>query len=224
MYIYTHLVTASQMEPVLRPADRHAYYLGAIVPDLRYMAGIPRDGTHLPLRDIAAWLERYPHLHDFILGYLVHCALDELEIRQVVFRKLPLAPVQSLMRRKLAHTLLETYYIDHTVVTICLPEYGNEILDRLGLTEPLVCEFTGWLNRFLREPSFEMELEFLREALFSSGNPRFRRLMGPLLAFQRSPTLKRLLWLSFDPPYFEAAISRYLLSDEDVGSYIKIRA
>ncbi len=221
MYTYTHLVIASQVETALKPEDRRAYYLGAIVPDFRYLAGMPRDRTHLPLPQIAAWFQRYPHLHSFTQGYLVHCALDELEVRPIVFRKPPLGPVSGLMRLKLAHTLLETYYIENTALKISLPESGNEALEELGIAEPLVQKFTGWLNQFLREPSFENELEFLKDALLTIGNPRFRWLLGPLLAFQRSRTLKNLLLYSFDPPYFEDAANRYLLSDEGIGKYIR---
>ncbi len=222
MYIYTHLVVASQVETVLQPLDRQAYFLGASVPDLRYLAGMPRDRTHLPLAQIAGWFERYPHLQSFILGYLVHCTLDELKVRKLVFRKLPLAPFRPWMRMKLAHTLLETYYLENTVLKVSLPECGNEVLAELGIGEELVQTFSAWINCFLREPSFEAEIEFLREALLSNSNPRFRRLMGPLLAFQRSRRLKDLLWRSFDPPYFEAGIARYLLSNEGVGKYFQI--
>ncbi len=220
MYIYTHLVVASQVEPVLKPPDRQAYYLGAVVPDFRYMAGLPRSRTHLPLAEIAAWFARYPDLHSFILGYLVHCALDELHARSILVRKPPLAYARPLIRLKMAHTLLETHYIENTILMISLPEHGNPILEGLGIGEPLVQKFSGWVNHFLQAPSFESELAFLNEALEAVGNPRFRRLMGPLLAFQRNQRLKNWLLGSLDPPYFEAAVTRYLLSQEGVGRYL----
>ncbi len=220
MYIYTHLVIASQIETVLKPVDRPAYYLGAVVPDFRYLAGLPRDQTHLPLAEIAAWFERYPDLRSFILGYLVHCALDELRTRSIVFRKPPLVFVRPLMRLKMAHTLLETHYIENTVLTIRLPEQGNSILEGLGIDDPLVQKFSGWLNRFLEAPSFESEAVFLNDALLAVGNSRFQRLMGPLLAFQQSRWFKDWLLRSLDPPYFEAAVTRYLLSDQGVGKYL----
>lgn len=225
MYIYTHFVVAGQVEAALQPQSREQYYLGAIVPDFRYLAGMPRDHTHRPLPEIAAWLPRYPHLRSFILGYLVHCALDELEVRPLVFRRYPLRPVRRLMRLKLAHTLLETHYIENAQVTAVLPETGNELLDELGIPRQLVRRSAQWINSFLRAPSFEAEIDFLKDALLSSGNPRFKRYLGPLLALQRSRLLKELLWKSFDPVFFQATMASYLLSGQDVaGRWVRFAA
>ncbi len=64
---------------------------------MRYLAGLPRQQTHLPRAAIRAWLPAYPALHSFILGYQVHCLLDEIDLARVVGRAFPFNLLRALL-------------------------------------------------------------------------------------------------------------------------------
>ena len=74
---YSHYFLAAKLAPILKPGDPAAYHWGAIVPDIRYLAKIRRADTHLEQDRIREMAARYPHLSSFLLGYQVHCLIDE---------------------------------------------------------------------------------------------------------------------------------------------------
>lgn len=43
MLVLSHLAVAATLAPGLALRDPAAYYLGAIIPDVRYVAGLPRE-------------------------------------------------------------------------------------------------------------------------------------------------------------------------------------
>ena len=51
MLLYTHVVTALKVKSLLSLDidDLGSYLLGAILPDTRYLAGLPRGKTHLEM-------------------------------------------------------------------------------------------------------------------------------------------------------------------------------
>jgi len=83
MLFYAHLCLAKlALErggiPIRNPGDISQYYLGAALPDIRYISGQPRDQTHPAAQDFLK-LHHPPELYAFCFGYLVHLVIDELE-------------------------------------------------------------------------------------------------------------------------------------------------
>lgn len=86
---YSHLVIAAKLEALVNPKDVQEYYWGAIAPDIRYLAAMQRQQTHIPSQRIVDFISQYPHLKSFLQGYLVHCIIDEIELDQIFSPNLP---------------------------------------------------------------------------------------------------------------------------------------
>lgn len=104
---YSHLVIASKLEPLVNPENAQEYYWGAIAPDIRYLAAMPRKQTHVPCQRIVGFISQYPHLKSFLQGYLVHCLSDEIDLGQVFFRHFPFSILRSKMSRQRMAVILE---------------------------------------------------------------------------------------------------------------------
>ncbi len=62
---YSHYLLASKIAPFIKPVCLEAYYLGSIIPDVRYLAGMRRDQTHISQAQIREYLISYPNLDFF---------------------------------------------------------------------------------------------------------------------------------------------------------------
>lgn len=159
MLIYSHLVVASILEPYIKPRKIEEYYLGSIAPDIRYFAAIPRTQTHIAIDQIIKFAEQYPHLSSFVLGYLVHCASENLPVetglREAVLGQFPFSwsAVQQKIPKNFVSILLAFYHLENYHPTIHISENGNEMLRQLGIHDETVHVFTRRFNRFLNEPS-----------------------------------------------------------------------
>src|SRR6185503_5322806 len=104
---YSHLVIASKVEALVDPENAQEYYWGAIAPDIRYLAAMPRNQTHLPSQRIVGFMSRFPHLKSFLQGYLVHCLSDEIELGEVFFQHFPFSILKSKMSHQQLAVILE---------------------------------------------------------------------------------------------------------------------
>lgn len=192
MNLYSHLVTASRVEARLHPGNLEAYYLGAIIPDIRYYCGLPRRQTHLPLERIAGFVAAYPHLESFALGYMVHCALDRLDLNKFLYR-FPLHAIRKRLPSQFAPVLLEYYYLETSAVSQRISEAGNEMLDDLGIGREDAAAFARQLNRFLAAPSFEVGLQ-VGQDLGLLHNPGIESYLRVAQTIHRHWALRKLLF------------------------------
>lgn len=162
MHIYTHLVLAHALLPHLKPPDEPAYYLGAIIPDIRYLAGARRRQTHLTAIQLLAYRQRYPHLESFLLGYLVHCEIDLIDLSRALFGQTPLRLLKPLHRLQLAGVLIESHFLEQDHIEVRLADDSNEMLTELGIQPQQVRMFAQGARRFLENPSFRAELAALQ--------------------------------------------------------------
>ena len=95
---YSHIVIASKVEQQVAPVNASEYYWGAIAPDIRYLAGIPRHQTHISHQAIVVLIAQYPHLKSFLQGYLVHCLSDEIPLGEIFYQHLPFSILGCLPR------------------------------------------------------------------------------------------------------------------------------
>ncbi len=115
MNFYSHIVLASNLEEQLRPENSKEYYLGTVVPDIRYLYGWRRQHTHLPMERIAEFAAQYPHLESFLLGYQVHCIIDEFDSADQVLR-FPANLMMKRLPRQFLPMLVESFYLMHRAV------------------------------------------------------------------------------------------------------------
>jgi hypothetical protein len=132
---YSHLVIASKLIQQIVPEYPPEYYWGAVAPDIRYLSAVPRDQTHLPAREILAFLIRYPHQRSFLQGYLVHCLSDEFPIEDVFFAHVPFSAIKGRLSRHHLAVILELFNFKHSRTNIQVSGVYNEVLHKIGLKE-----------------------------------------------------------------------------------------
>jgi hypothetical protein len=193
MHIYTHLVLAGELEYYLRPDDPAAYYLGSIIPDVRYLNGIPRQQTHLNPKEILAYQERYPHLRSFLSGMLVHCEIDLLDLTRVLFERTSLRWLGKMHQLQLAGVLIESYFLEEARFNPPIGLENNDMMKELGIEAESVYQFAAGVRQFLLAPSFQSELAALQDARILA-NRRVRAYIRLIKAFERSRWLRKILF------------------------------
>ncbi len=131
---YSHYFLASRLEARLCPEQAAEYYWGAVAPDIRYLAHMRRDQTHLAPEVLAELPQRYPHLASFVLGYQVHCRLDQIDVAQWVSRAFPLRWMGKQLSAQRATMLVEIFFLRQGVAGMALSGRHNELLEDLGVT------------------------------------------------------------------------------------------
>lgn len=60
MNLYAHAILANELLPLARPANAAEFIWGSVALDIRYLAAMRWETTHLPNKEIASLLSRYP--------------------------------------------------------------------------------------------------------------------------------------------------------------------
>ncbi len=166
---------------------------------MRYLAGVRRQQTHLPREAVRAWHAAYPHLRDFILGYQVHCLLDEIDLAGVVGRAFPLN-LLVLLRGKgfsshQAAALVELYYLQTPAPPEPVSGEHNAILDSLGITAGHSAAMASALREYLAAPSFQSALRAFQQ-MGLAADARIERYIRPAQVLEKRPALRALLLLA----------------------------
>ena len=191
---YSHIVVASKLESLVDPKDNQEYYWGAIAPDIRYLAGMQREQTHVPPEKILGFMSQYPHLKAFLQGYLVHCLCDEIELRRVFFQHFPFSILKSRMSHQQVAILLELYYFENERVNRTLSESHNEVLSQLGLSATQSTKLSKTISQYARSSSFESRITDLARLLGLENDRRIDKYMSAAKRFQNNRLLKNGLF------------------------------
>lgn len=191
MNLYSHAVLAWQLQNLVQPNNPDDYLWGAVAPDIRYLAGMRRQTTHLPDTEISIWFSRYPDYASFIQGYRVHCMLDAIDTARVLGRVAPFSWVQWLRRKPFGQqqtaAVIELYYHRRFPQGLRLVGGHNPVLADLGVAAEQSRKFSSVLASYLSSPSFETALEsFTRLGLVDDGRIQkyvraYRSIQNPLL-------------------------------------------
>lgn len=191
---YSHIVVASKLEFLVDPKDKHEYYWGAIAPDIRYLAAMQREQTHIPPETINGFMSQYPHLQSFLQGYLVHCLCDEIELRRVFFQHFPFSILKSRMSHQQVAILLELYYFENERVNKKLSGSHNEVLRQLGLSEMQSTKLSQTISQYARSSSFASRITDLAHLLGLENDSRIDKYMSAAKRFQNNQLLKNGLF------------------------------
>jgi hypothetical protein len=206
MHLYSHLVIAHAMLAECQPVDLAEYYWGAVAPDIRYLAGLRRRATHLPVEMVRAWSGQRPALRDFALGYLVHILSDERDGAGALYDPIPLRAVRRRLPRPLAAVLLEAAYAERVRLEVGLSGTYNPILAELGVPEAAAAPFAAVARRYAAAPSFAAAMSMLGELGLAPGGE------GHALPARKQTQLARYLriahWLEGHPRVRQALIER----------------
>jgi hypothetical protein len=202
MFIYTHIALAAELEKYLQPVDLAAYYLGAVIPDVRYLTGIRRNKTHLTGVEIMALMQRFPHLESFLLGYLIHCEIDLIDLTRLLFAASPLRLLNSLRQLQLAGIFMENHYLQHVSISPPLSFESNEMLEETGIRADHVHQFAQSAANFLAAPSLQAEFRALYDQRQQS-KTKARLYLRLIQAFEINPRLWNIIFKGI--PAAEAA-------------------
>lgn len=191
---YSHLVIAAHFEERFQPSSRAEYYWGAIAPDARYPAGLPREQTHLPPAQIRAAMVQHPQLGSFLQGYLVHCQADRVRVEEVFGRHVPFSWLKARFSRQQLTVLLELYLFEHEKIAPPISGSGNAFLQQLGLDEAVCVRFAGAIDGALASPSPRDFLPELVHALGLENHAQMETYLTALDKFERRKLLKKMLF------------------------------
>lgn len=187
---YSHIVVASKLETLVNPVDVQEYYWGTIVPDIRYLAAIPRQQTHIPLEKIIGFISQYPHLKSFLQGYLLHCLSDEIELGQVFFKHFPFSILKSKLSRHRMSIILDLYYFENERVNKNLSGTHNEILSELGLSEMQSAKFSQSISQYVMASSFDERVTYLVRLLDAENNSQIDKYMAAIKKINQNWLIK----------------------------------
>lgn len=194
MNLYSHLVLARTVEPILCPEDPAEYYWGAIIPDIRYLAGMPRSQTHLPLEEIDRLMHRFTHLRDFLLGFRAHCLIDKIDVSTAVGGQFPLSLARARFSPQMLTMMVEYYYVRTGRFAQLVSGKYNDALISLGIEPDQCAAFAGAANQYIASPTFNTALDAFKN-LGMIDNRRIDRYIQGARRIESSALIKPvLLW------------------------------
>jgi hypothetical protein len=159
---YTHYTLALKLITLFEPADPDEFIWGSLVPDIRYLAGLPREQTHFSPDQLQGLLQNYPDLKSFLQGYQLHCFLDLIDVTQVVSQVFPYNFIRQVLRRKLSQPqisiLIELYYLETAPKNpphkLDLKKHYNEVLAKIGVCPSQADTFYLAMQEYISAPDF----------------------------------------------------------------------
>ncbi len=184
MLLYTHIIIARKVSDILglELKNSEAYLLGAILPDIRYLAGLPREQTHLPLEQFVTIARQCPASErDLLTGYLVHLIADEFAQENLGVMMFPLLP--GSMRRQIKvgvlNIMLEIGYRRQTCGALLFGREAGCLGRHLALPEEQVVGMVDRVEGYLSNPSLEQTMKTLgSSSLNANRNIRFYLRVG----------------------------------------------
>jgi hypothetical protein len=191
---YSHLHIAAQLENDIRPTKPAEYYWGAVAPDVRYTAGVPRTQMHPSPRNILAFREKYPHLESFVQGYLVHCLTDLVDLKELFAQRILFRPVMKRVAGPFLPVLVETYSIERKRLKVEIDSQPNEMLRDLGIADAASEKFAGIIRDYTSAQTAEAAFELILSLNMEKRGANVEKYMDAARAFARNPIIKPLLF------------------------------
>jgi hypothetical protein len=193
---YSHIFLAAKLETCIQPDDLAQYYWGAIFPDIRYLAGMRRDQTHVSIEKIRAWQTHYPQLGSFLQGYQVHCLLDLIDIVSVVSKAFPFNTLRLILRRTLTNhqmaVLVELNFLRAARIEQFLSGSQNEITDLLQIKPAQIEAFSSGMRDYLGNPSMDTAISTYQR-LGMIDDMRIKKYMHAALTLNKNKLLLNTL-------------------------------
>ena len=210
---YSHYLLASKIAPFIKPDRLEAYYLGAIIPDVRHLAGMRRDQTHISQAQIQKYLAAYPNLESFLRGYQVHCLIDEIDIAKVASAAFPFNLLEWVLHKNLSQqqifVLVELFFMQSTHMDWQIKEKHNEILTGLGITPAQTETYLNAMKAYLPSPSFETALSCFQKIGYMKSS-RSEKYLQAYQSLERNRILKALLLMGIKNANLDRVVVNYV--------------
>ncbi|TDI94592.1 MAG: hypothetical protein E2O76_15185 [Caldithrix sp.] len=205
MLFYTHLCLAKLVlqrfrldYSIIQDSQSEAeYYLGSILPDIRYFANLPREQTHPPISEFIN-LSNSSGNKAFAIGYLTHLLIDKLEIDLAIhalvqsrFKLLP-SKVRSKVTPMLSNALIEFHYLANFPPDFKLSPNGNDLTTKLNIAVHDIQVIKSHIDDFLKDTS----LRNIGRLLARTGllkNARIQKTLNIAFTLDDHPTLKKFM-------------------------------
>jgi hypothetical protein len=205
---YSHYLLASRAAPFIRPAQPAEYYLGSIIPDVRYLAGMRREQTHISRERIEEYRSTYPHLSSFLQGFQVHCLIDEIDIAGLVSSAFPLNLLRLLRKgfsQQQITVLVELYFMRSARMDWHIAENHNEVLTDLGITPSQTRTYLEAMKAYLPSPSMLTALSCFEKIGWMKSS-RSEKYLQAYQSLERNRVLKTLLLMAIKNAHVEQVV------------------
>lgn len=195
---YTHLAIAQSCLHQLAVADTSNFYLGAVLPDIRYFTKRPRSEYHFSIARLNALTQSLQVPPAFVLGYGVHLLIDELwgtdALRDAYKAQFP-AFLRRRLKRKTLEVTLEMFCLACRPVTLQLALQENELTQALGVTAAsALTAAVHSLQRYIDQRSLHVGLHIAEDSgLYPPERLAPLRYLCRVLDYQLSGALVHLL-------------------------------
>lgn len=212
---YSHYAIASKLLPLLQPEQPGEYLWGAIAPDIRYLAHLRRETTHLTPQELIKITERYPLLKSFLLGYRVHCMIDQVDLVRVVGGAFPLNLLSFLRQKGFSPAqytmLVEMYFLQSSTAENSFSGEINEVLSELGITSEQAVEFSRAIREYLRLHALDGAILAFQKIGMVENN-RVQKYLQAYHTLEKQRLLLDLLMLSVKTSSLEKKVIEYVLT------------
>jgi hypothetical protein len=196
---YSHYFLAQKLEAHLQPAQPDEYYWGAIIPDIRYLAQMHRSHTHLSQERLSELGACYPHLKSFLLGYQVHCLIDQIELSPLINASFPMNLMKRMLHRNFSPQqitmLIEFYYLQTPIPPAKMSGSSNEILLSLGITPQQTSLYFQGMQEYFQAHSLDAAISTYQK-MFMIENHRLEKYMKAYQSMKRRKLVNGLFMLS----------------------------
>jgi hypothetical protein len=212
---YSHLFFAVKLEYHFQPEISADYYCGSVIPDIRYLAKMRRDHTHLTQEYLRHLSEKYPHLNSFLLGYQVHCLIDEIDVSKLVSAAFPLNLLRHVIRKNFSQQqmtmLVEMYYLQFAIPSRELACDHNGILADLGITPEQTRGFCEAIQEYADSRSLDMAIPiFQKIGMFESA--RLEKYMNIFQTMKNKNLMKAVLMSSVRNARIDQQVINHVMS------------
>ena len=172
MFLYTHLALAHLLTTKIQVKELGDYFLGSVIPDIRYFLGRDRFWTHISLKEVDQ-ISGPTDEASFETGYKVHLAIDKMCEERKTLRDLRASFPQFLARRlnrPLLNAIPDIYYMVHHRFQICSPtKFDFTLTNRLGIKPEQVKFIYRIYEDLFTNPTPKREVELLERSRLLSG-------------------------------------------------------
>lgn len=210
---YSHFILAARLEKQLMPNLPNSYYWGAIVPDVRYLAHMRREQTHLDKEQIQRFADCYPHLASFLLGYRVHCIIDQFDLDLFINTNYPFKLFNLLLRKRLSHQqitmLVEMYFLKTPVESAQIAGEHNEVLNDLQVPPEQTRIFFEAMQTYIQLHTVDAAMSAYQSVMMID-NSRMEKYLKAFSSMQNHRLLNVLLMAGIKNSHLEEKVIQHV--------------
>ncbi len=162
----------------------------------------------------------YPHLGSFLLGYQVHCLIDQIDVSEVVSTVFPLNVLKRVRRKNFSHSqmtmLVEMYFLQRAVASGELSGSHNEVIRDLGITAEQTGVYFQAMQAYFQSHSFDAAVSTFQK-IGMIEKTRLEKYLHAYEAIKRNTLMTSIFLLSVKNARLEAYATRHVRDNMQVS-------